>query len=329
MRTEATLRALGDITRLRIMRLLGTMELAVGELSQVLQQSQPRVSRHASILCDAGLATRRREGSWIYLRAASETAGGSPLTAAVARLLSIAEQEDPEFAAQCDEDRRQLAAIRDARDDKAAQWFEEHAGEWDDLRRRHSPDEKVEAALREALAGEALGDLLDIGTGTGRMAEFFGEGADRVVALDKSLEMLRVARARLQHLPADRVELVQGDFLSLPFEARTFDTVLLHQVLHYASTPTEPLREAARVLRPGGRIAIVDFAAHGHEELRERFQHARLGFEDDQLASVLEQTGFEPEKPLSLEGETLEVKIWIARRGEAPRTSTQARKVAR
>ena len=247
----------------------------------------------------------------------------------MARLLSIAEQEDPEFAAQCDEDRRQLAAIRDARDDKAAQWFEEHAGEWDDLRRRHSPDEKVEAALREALAGEALGDLLDIGTGTGRMAEFFGEGADRVVALDKSLEMLRVARARLQHLPADRVELVQGDFLSLPFEARTFDTVLLHQVLHYASTPTEPLREAARVLRPGGRIAIVDFAAHGHEELRERFQHARLGFEDDQLASVLEQTGFEPEKPLSLEGETLEVKIWIARRGEAPRTSTQARKVAR
>ena len=167
MRTEAILRALGDTTRLRIMRLLGTMELAVGELSQVLQQSQPRVSRHASILCDAGLAVRRREGSWIYLRAATEAAQGSPLTAAVARLLSIAEQEDAEFAAQCEEDRVQLAAIRNAREDKAAEWFEAHATEWDDLRRRHSPDEKVEAALNRALGGEPLGELLDIGVKAG------------------------------------------------------------------------------------------------------------------------------------------------------------------
>ena len=124
MRIEAILRALGVTTRLRIMRLLGTMELAVGELSQVLQQSQPRVSRHASILCDAGLAVRRREGSWIYLRAATDTAGESPLTASVARLLSIAELEDQEFAAQCEEDRRQLSAIRRAREGKAAEWFE-------------------------------------------------------------------------------------------------------------------------------------------------------------------------------------------------------------
>ncbi|MBD60189.1 MAG: ArsR family transcriptional regulator [Citromicrobium sp.] len=329
MRTEAILRALGDTTRLRIMRLLGTMELAVGELSQVLQQSQPRVSRHASILCDAGLATRRREGSWIYLRASPAAPGSSPLTAAVARLLAIAEQEDEDFAAQCDEDRRQLAAIREAREGKASEWFEEHAGEWDDLRRRHSPDAQVEAALRDALDGEPLGTLLDIGTGTGRMAELFADDAERIVALDKSLEMLRVARAKLQNLPTEQVELVQGDFLSLPFDSGAFDTVLLHQVLHYAVDPSVPLREAARVLRPGGRIAIVDFAAHQHEELRERFQHARLGFDDQQLADALEQTGFAPEAPRALEGETLTVKIWVARRMDALAARDTTRKAAR
>lgn len=314
MRIETIMRALADPTRLRIMRLLSAMELAVGELAQVLGQSQPRVSRHVGILCDAGLAERQREGSWVFLRARVGKERGSPVGEAVARLLATAEREDPDFAAACADDRRQLAAIRAARESSAETYFARHAEVWDELRRLHSPDEQVEAALVEALGDAPLGRLLDIGTGTGRMAELFAERAEGVVALDKSLDMLRFARAKLQNLPSDTVELVQGDFAALPFSARGFDTVLLHQVLHFAQDPAAPLAEAARVTRPGGRIAIVDFAAHDREELRDRHAHVRLGFTDAAIASLLAEAGFDPAPPIALEGGELVVKIWIGQR---------------
>ncbi|MFO6446090.1 ArsR/SmtB family transcription factor [Erythrobacter sp. NE805] len=308
---EDIFKALGDPTRLRIARLLGAMELAVGELAQVLGQSQPRVSRHVGILCDAGLAERRREGSWVFLRQ-SESRGS--LIPAIQQLLALAEAEEPGFAALCEADRRKLAAIRDAREAAAETYFARHASEWDELRALHSADSEVERRLAEALADAPLGSLLDIGTGTGRMAELFAQAADRVVALDKNLEMLRVARAKLQHLPAHLIELVQGDFAALPFADGSFDTVILHQVLHFAPDPAPALAEAARVLRGGGRIAIVDFASHDHEELRTRHQHARLGFSDRQMAELLRGAGFTAGPPLALEGGELVVKIWTARR---------------
>lgn len=309
-------KALGDPTRLRIARLLGTMELAVGELAQVLGQSQPRVSRHVGILCDAGLAERRREGSWVFLRQADADADGvaAPIIEATQALLAIAEAAEPAFAALCDADRRKLAAIRQVRDAAAGIYFARHASEWDDLRVLHSPDAEVERRLAEALADAPLGAVLDIGTGTGRMAELFADTADRVVALDKNLEMLRVARAKLQHLPTAQIELVQGDFADLPLASTSFDTVLLHQVLHFAPDPAPALAEAARVLRAGGRIAIVDFASHDREELRTRHQHARLGFTDRQMAELLRAAGFTVSAPLALEGGELIVKIWIGKR---------------
>ncbi len=312
---EDIFKALGDPTRLRIARLLGAMELAVGELAQVLGQSQPRVSRHVGILCDAGLAERRREGSWVFLR---QSESGAPLVAAVQSLLALAEDEEPAFAALCEADRRKLAAIRQAREAAAEHYFARHAGEWDELRALHSADAEVERRLAEALADAPLGHLLDIGTGTGRMAELFAPSAERIVALDKNLEMLRVARAKLQHLPAARVELVQGDFADLPFADASFDTVILHQVLHFAPDPAPALAEAARVLRGGGRIAIVDFASHDHEELRTRHQHVRLGFSDRQMAELLRAAGFAARAPLALEGGALVVKIWTATRRGAP-----------
>ena len=334
MKLEPTLRALADPTRLRIMRLLADMELAVGELAQVLGQSQPRVSRHIKILCDAGLAERRREGSWVFLRIAVGEHRAPPLGAAVARLLGAGEADDGAFAARCAEDRRHLAAIRSARQEQAAAYFARHAAEWDTLRSLHSPDGAVEAALAGALGSHRLGALLDVGTGTGRMAELFAPDADQITAVDKSPEMLRLARARLQHLPAGKVDLLQGDFSALPLRDGAFDTVLFHQVLHYALEPETVLAEAARVTAPGGRIAVVDFAAHAHEELRTLHAHARLGFSDEQMLALLTGAGYAPAAPLAIPGQPLTVKIWTGTRAGAVRTADhltqdQPRKAAR
>jgi ArsR family transcriptional regulator len=306
-----TVRALADPTRLRIMRLLASMELAVGELAQVLGQSQPRVSRHVKILCDVHLAERRREGAWVFLRAGGRTST-APLIDAVTQLLALAEQADPVFAALCAKDRAHLDAIRSARQAHALEYFSRHAGQWDQLRSLHIADGPVETALTDMLKPSAIGRLLDVGTGTGRMAEVFAQRATHVTALDRSPDMLRLARTRLQNLPAGKVDLVQGDFAQLPFAAGSFDTVLFHQVLHYALAPEAVLAEAARVTAPGGRIAIVDFAAHEREDLRSLHAHARLGFGDAQIAGLFAQAGFEPLAERALAGKELIVKLWTA-----------------
>jgi ubiquinone/menaquinone biosynthesis C-methylase UbiE/DNA-binding transcriptional ArsR family regulator len=318
------LRALADPTRLRIMRLLTRMELAVGELAQVLDQSQPRVSRHIRILAEAGLAERRREGSWVFVRGLAG-ADRAPLARAVAALIDRGEAGDAAFAAQAEADRLRLGQIRHARETRAADYFARHAAQWDVLRSLHSSDASVEGALRKLL-GSSLGRVLDVGTGTGRMAELFEPAAAAVVALDNSPEMLRLARARLQHLTPGRVELVQGDFAALPFADAAFDTVLFHQVLHYAQSPETVLGEAARVTRPGGRVAIVDFASHDREELRSAQAHVRLGFADEQVRGLLSAAGFEPEAGEALGGGELTVMIWTgSRRADAVRHIPQVR----
>lgn len=327
MRIDPTLRALADPTRLRIMRLLAHMELAVGELAQVLGQSQPRVSRHVRILCDAGLAERRKEGSWVFLRSALAEDRAPPLNAATARLLAVAEQDDSTFAARVLEDRRHLAAIRAAREAAAETYFARHAAEWDTLRQLHLPDDLVEAALSQALP-QHLGAVLDVGTGTGRIAQLFAPRSSHLTAFDKSPEMLRLARARLQNLPAGQVELVQGDFTALPFAGAVFDTVLFHQVLHYAQMPEAVLAEAARVTRPGGVIAVVDFAAHDREELRSQHAHARLGFSDEQMLTLLCTAGFAPQPPVALPGKPLTVKIWLATRADTAMPAESVQKAA-
>ncbi|QZH73926.1 MAG: ArsR family transcriptional regulator [Erythrobacter sp.] len=323
MLTETILRALGDSSRLRILRLIHRMELAVGELAQVLGQSQPRVSQHVARLVDAGLAQRHREGSWVFLRPAQQ---GEPLHDAVARLLATAEAEDAAFGALAQADRARLETIRAARAAEADAYFARHAKDWDSLRAMLVPPAQVESALLAALAGEAIGQVLDIGTGTGRIAQLLRPLADSVTAFDKSPEMLRLARARLpasaNESQGAAVTFEQGDFTALPFPAASFDTVALHHVLHYAQHPEAALAEAARVCRPGGRILIADLAAHDREELRSRHAHTRLGFGEEALAKALAQAGFVPAPPVKVPGGEIATIIWTgSRQPAAPSTA--------
>jgi ArsR family transcriptional regulator len=310
-------RALGDPTRLRILALLRAMELSVGELAQVLGQSQPRVSRHVRILIEAGLAGRRKEGSWVFLSLA-EPARVEPLFAALERWAEL-DGEDPWAAA----DAARLTAVRADRAAAAERYFAAHAGDWDEIRSLHIAESEVEAACARALgAGEGAGEggrpigrLVDIGTGTGRMLELFGPAAVRALGVDRSPEMLRLARVKLAQAGLAAAELRQGDMYALPLAAGSADTVILHQVLHYAQQPAAAVAEAARLLAPGGRLLIVDFAPHEREELRSRDAHLRLGFADDVMLRYLDSAGLRGRVVEHLEGGELTVTLW---EGERP-----------
>jgi ubiquinone/menaquinone biosynthesis C-methylase UbiE len=304
-------RSLGDPTRLRILALLRAMELSVGELAQVLGQSQPRVSRHVRILIEAGLAERRKEGSWVFL-SLGDAARVAPLFAMLDRWAEH-DGEDPWTLA----DAARLAAVRADRAAAAERYFAAHAKDWDEIRSLHIAESEVEAACRRALAGREVGRLVDIGTGTGRMVALFGREARHALGVDRSPEMLRLARVKLAEAGLAAAELRQGDMYALPLPSGCADTVIIHQVLHYAQQPAAAVAEAARLLAPGGRLLIVDFAPHEREELRDRDAHARLGFADDAVVKYLEAAGLEASVVEHLEGGELTVTIWAGDRSEA------------
>jgi ArsR family transcriptional regulator len=300
-------RALADPTRLRVVALLREMELAIGELAVVLEQSQPRVSRHVRILADAGIIERRREGSWVFLRIAE----GGP----VGQILARAElwPFSPREALIIGYDAQRLAAVRTERAAVAERYFADHAAEWDAIRSRHIPESEVEAAMLALMHNRRLGHLLDIGTGTGRMAEIFAPSVRRITALDRSPEMLRIARAKLADQPVP-IDLVQGDFLYLPLADASIDSIVVHQALHFAHEPDRVIAEASRVLRGGGHLLIVDFAPHEDEEMRTLAAHARLGFSDAQIRGWFASAGMVLENSQTLEGGDLAVKLWLGRR---------------
>jgi ArsR family transcriptional regulator len=301
-------RALADPTRLRIVNLLRAMELSVGELAQVLGQSQPRVSRHVRILIDAGLAERRKEGSWVFLNLGARERV-EPLFAMLDRWSGV-EGEDPWAVA----DAARLAAVRADRAAAAARYFEARARDWDQIRSLHIAESEVEAAIGRALADRAVGRLVDIGTGTGRMLELFAPAADHALGVDRSPEMLRLARAKLGQAGLAAADLRQGDMYTLPLPSGSADTVIIHQVLHYAQQPAGAVAEAARLLVPGGRLLIVDFAPHEREELRESDAHLRLGFADDVMLKYLETAGLDGRVAEHLEGGELTVTLWVGER---------------
>ncbi|MDG5489498.1 metalloregulator ArsR/SmtB family transcription factor [Sphingomonas sp. BGYR3] len=306
-------RALADPTRLRILSLVARMELSVGELAQVLEQSQPRVSRHVKILTDAGLAVRRKEGSWVFV-----ALGAAVTTAPV--LAAMDAWAGPLDHALADADGQRLAAVLAERTAAAAQWFQAHAGEWDAIRNLYIAESEIEQAMLNALGTETLGRLVDIGTGTGRMLELFGPMAASAIGIDRSSEMLRLARAKLTERGLDRAELRQADFYALPVEDAEADAAILHHVLHFAHAPEQVLAEAGRVLATGGRLLVVDFAPHSREELRTQEAHARLGFSDEQMLGWFAAAGLVPERVDTLEGGELTVKLWVGRKRAAPVT---------
>jgi ArsR family transcriptional regulator len=298
-------RALADPTRLRVMNLLRAMELSVGELAQVLGQSQPRVSRHVKILADAGLAERRKEGSWVFLGLGPD-AQVVPIMRAI-DALQAESGPDHWFIA----DSARLAAVRADRAAAAERWFADHADEWDAIRTLHIAETEVEAAMERALADAPVGRLVDIGTGTGRMLSLFGGTAAHAIGIDRSPEMLRLARVNLAATGLEKIDLRQGDFGALPLPSDQADTVILHQVLHYAHQPAAVIAEAARLLDHRGRLLIADFAPHHHEALRDSHAHVRLGFGDEQMAAWMTAANLEYACVDVLEGGELTVKLWL------------------
>lgn len=303
------MRALADPTRLRIVFLVRRLELSVGELVQILGQSQPRVSRHVRILDEARILERRKEGSWVFMRSGPVLTDG--------RLNALFDGADLTQAKAFQRDLLRLEEVRAARTEMAAAYFSAHASEWDSLRWLHVAESEVEDAIGQILRTAPLGNVLDVGTGTGRMMELFASEARHFVALDNSTEMLRLARAKLANMDADvagKVDIMLGDFNALPLATADFDTVIFHQVLHYAQHPEGVIAEAARVLAPKGRLVIVDFATHDREELRTVHAHARLGFADDMIAKAFQANGVHLAHQTSLEGGALAVKIWMGQK---------------
>jgi ubiquinone/menaquinone biosynthesis C-methylase UbiE len=306
----AGLEAAGEETRLRLLALLAEAELTVSELVTILGQSQPRVSRHLKLMVEAGLIERHREGAWAFFLLDTHGPAGDLARAIVARL----DRKDPVLAA----DFARLAEVRAARAAQASRYFAAQAGNWDRIRSLHVPEARVETALAALVGTRPLHALLDLGTGTGRMLELLAPLADRAVGVDQSPAMLSLARARIEAAGLRHVTLRQGDIYALPVERDGYDLVVVHQVLHYLDDPGRALREAARTLRPGGRLVVIDFAPHAEEFLRAEHAHRRLGFAREEIEGYLRDAGLDAVSHQLLapgrgEGGKLTVSLWLGR----------------
>ena len=300
------LRAAAEPTRLRLLALCAEAELAVTELTQAVGQSQPRVSRHLKVLSEAGLVERNREGSWVFYRLAENGAQGRLARDILAHLPAHDEALARDF--------ERLASVKEARAAAAAEYFRANARRWDEIRALYVPEAEVEAALLEVLGRRPIGDLLDVGTGTARVLEIFAPRIARGLGLDLSREMLVAAQGRLDARGLGNCRVRRGDMYDLPLAAASMDAVVVHQVLHFADRPARAIAEAARVLRPKGRIVIVDFAPHTLEFLRTEHAHRRLGFSDAEVARWYRDAGLAAGTPKRLEGEPLCVTLWPARK---------------
>lgn len=305
------LKAAGEPTRLRILALLRRGDLAVGELVQILDQSQPRLSHHLKTLTMSGLVERLPEGSWVFYRAKSKGWAGRVLNALFAEL--------DVTKAPFDEDAAALQTVRGARAQSAESYFSDIAENWDHLRSLHYPEAAIETAIVEHLNRAKYERVVDLGTGTGRMLALLAPRAQDAEGLDMSHHMLTVARANLNLAEIRNARVRQGDVANTPFETNSADLVIVHQVLHYLEQPEDVIEEAARILKPGGQLLVIDFAPHDLEFLRESQGHRRLGIREEDMIAWSEAAGLAGQAPTRFDPPAsldhgLSVLIWSATR---------------
>jgi len=306
------LKAAAEPTRLRILQLLAGGELSVKDLTLILGQSQPRISRHLKLLAEAGLVERFREGSWAYFHVSDRTPGGR-LVLDILALIDRGEQIVVR-------DRERADALKRERETAAQSYFEQHASDWDHIRALHVGERDVEEAMGGALGPGPFDLLIDLGTGTGRILELFADRYQRAIGFDINHAMLNYARSKLSSSGLSRVQVRHGDLYALSLPDGAADAVVMHQVLHFLSDPALAIREAARVLAPGGRLLIVDFAPHELEFLRDKYAHDRLGFAPEQVRHWMQEAGLEPALHQDLAPqaaaapEGLTVSLWLATR---------------
>ena len=305
---NATLRAAGDGTRLRILCLLEEAELTVSELTEILRQSQPRISRHLKLLMEARLVERFPEGSWAFFRRNRQ----GPVADVAEGLIEALDPTDLTIA----RDRERLAIVRSTRVKAAQDYFRRHAADWDRIRGLHTADDAIEAEIR-ALLDRPFRSLLDLGTGTGRILEMFSPQIERGLGVDLNREMLAFARSRLDHAGIRNCSVRHGDIFDLAMARDSFDVVVIHQVLHFLDDGSRAIHEAARVLRPQGRLLVVDFASHELEFLREEYAHRRLGLSPDTVTQWMEQAGLQGVVQRSVapepgSGRKIAVSLWLA-----------------
>ena len=306
----AGLRAAGEGTRLRLLYLLSQGEFNVSELTQILGQSQPRVSRHLKLMCEAGLLDRFKEGSWVLFRMREDGPGGR-----IARNIVDLIPADDNIARR---DFLRVQNILSDRREKAQAYFGENAENWDQIRALHISEKQVAEKVRLLAGDSPIEDYLDIGTGTGSVLALLAPQAKIATGLDSSREMLAIARTRMEDNGLKHVRVRHGDVFSLPFEDATIDLITIHQVLHFLDNPGGSLMEAGRVLRNGGRILVVDFAPHDLEFLRTEHAHHRLGLSNEDMGRWLAKAGLklvkheELKPPADQKGEGLTVSFWLA-----------------
>lgn len=303
------LRAAGEPTRLRMLALLAVEELAVMELSQILDQSQPRVSRHLKLLTEAGLVERFPDGAWVFYRLAAR----EPHRAFLEQTLAAAAPDDAVFARDVD----RLQGVRAGRSAEAAAYFARNAARWDEVRSLHVSEADVETAILAAAGPGPFRRMVDLGTGAGRMLALLGPKARSALGLDLSQQMLNVARTETSQAGVARCELRHGDIFATGLPDAAADLVVIHRVLHYLADPAAAVAEAGRLVAADGRLLIVDFAPHDLEQLRQAHQHRRLGFSDEEIARWLTSAGLGAAPPVTLppsSPEGLTVKIWTGDR---------------